>query len=181
MQDFKQIAVEAQRIAAEHTGTDWGAVAVNTLTILIALTPVMDTSDKSKLDSTAMHDDWLAAVAGLPSVSKNGLRLLAKAVERKGWVSVAEALDFIHLEEMAQEEAREAMATDSAKEHRGAAMLLARAEAELPGTIQRFADGAKDFAVAATGVLAFTAEKTLWVGHGLGTVAGWMRQLRKGT
>lgn len=175
---FDAIASEAATLVGKHTKTDWGAVAVNAVVLPFLLTPIMSVEDKSQLKTTAIGDDWLAAVAGLPKVSREGLSLLAKGLEAKGWVSVAEAAEFIRIESDAQRIASEQAKSEQATARPGAAMLLARAEHELPGAIHRFAEGAKDFVEAAGGVLAFTVEKTLWVSKGLGAIAAWMKEMR---
>ena len=177
---FSAIAAEAATLVDKNTSTDWGAVAINALVLPFLLTPIMSVEDKSKLKTTAIGDEWLAVVAGLPVVSRAGLALLANALERKGWVSVDEAAEFIRIESEAQQLASEQAKAEQTSARPGASMLLARAEKELPGAIRRFAEGTKDFVDAAGGVLAFTAEKAVWVGRGLGALAGLMKELRTG-
>jgi hypothetical protein len=176
--EFEAIAAQAMTLANKHTSTNWGAVALNAAVLPFLLTPIMSIEDKSQLKTTAIDDDWLAAVAGMPQVSKAGLSHLASALERKGWVSVEEAATFVEIEAASYEDDCRRIKAEQATKQPGAAMLLARAEQELPGAIQRFADGAKEFAQAAGGVVAFAAEKAMWAGKGLGTVASWMKELR---
>ena len=183
MNDFEAIAKQAKSLAAENTKTDFAAVALNIVALPLSMGCfLLPTDDTSKTKEVAVPDEWLASVAGLPSISRRGLELLADSMKDKGWVSVAEAVHFIELEQAAMltERKTEENATKAAKASVGASLLLARAEREIPGTIKRFAEGAQSFAEAAGGVLSFTAEKAIWVGKGLGAVAGLMRDLRKG-
>lgn len=180
---YNAIAAEANRIADRNTTTDWSAVALNAASMLTLLTPVVETGDTSKLALVAMHDDWLGAVAGLPMISTEGLAFIAKAISGKGWVSCADALKFLKIEEATQVAAAKKMAGISSPaapfQSQGTAQLLARAEAELPGTIERFAAGAKEAATVATDVLAFTAKNAILVGKGLGATAKWVGGLNK--
>ena len=182
MNDFESIARQAKSLAAENTATDFGAVALNIVALPLTMGLFfIDTDDKTKTKEAAVPDEWLAAVAGLPAISRKGLELLANAMSEKGWVSVAEAVDFIEIEQksMHSEEKKNESATKAAASSVGASLLLVRAEKELPGTIKRFAESAKSFAEAAGGVLSFTAEKAIWIGKGLGAVASFMRDVRK--
>lgn len=182
MNDFESIAHQAQSLSAQNTKTDFTAVALNIVALPLTMGCFfLSTDDSSKTKDVAMPDEWLASVAGLPSISRQGLELMADAMRTKGWVSVAEAVRFIEIERAAIQASTEL--DDSAEKvlrsSVGASLLLARAEKELPGTIQRFAEGAQSFVEAAGGALSFTAEKAIWVGKGLGTLAGFMRVLRK--
>lgn len=182
MNDFKTIAQQAKSLAERNTKTDFAAVALNIVALPLSMGCFLfPTDDTSKTTEVAVPDEWLASVAGLPSISRKGLELLVDAMKAKGWVSVAEAVRFIEIEQAAMLAAQETdeNATKAAEAPGGASLLLARAEKELPGTIKRFAEGAQTFAQAAGGVLSFTAEKAVWVGKGLGAVAGLMRDFRK--
>lgn len=174
---FEQIAREASDLGRSLDTFSWGKVALNALTIPLLGFDV-DVGDSSQLDKVQIDDEWLGAVAGLPRVSKKGLRHLSDAIADKGWVSVREAMRFVEIEQKVQ---AAQMAEAEAEERRssaGAAMLLARAERELPGTIGRIADGAKDLAEAATAMVVFTKEAALFTGRSAGAAAGWLRGLR---
>lgn len=182
MNDFESIASQAKQLAVENTKTDFGVVALNIVALPLTMGVFcLDSDDKTKTHEVAVPDEWLASVASLPIISRNGLELLAEAMKAKGWVSVAEAVRFIELEQAASQSTSQAKksAAKSNPSTVGASMLLARAEQELPGTIKRFAEGAQSFVEAAGGVLSFTMEKALWVGKGLGAIAGLMRDIRK--
>lgn len=161
--NFEVIAAQAAEIADRHTKLDVGSVAINCF-LLMFLAPLISTDDKSAHKTTPIGDDWLAAVAGLPQISKDGLALLAHALEKKGWVSIEEAGRFVQIEIAAGEKERERAEAVESMEQPGASMLLARAEHELPGTIERFANGAKDFGQAAVDVVAFAANKAALLG-----------------
>lgn len=105
---------------------------------------------------------------------------MTKSLSKKGFVSVQDAIDFVKIEkrEMA---AQQKILVDQEKEQRqatGAAMLLARAEKELPGSIERFIEGTKGIVQAASGVAGFATETAVWLGKGLGTVVNHMRDSR---
>ncbi len=182
MNDFESIAQQAKSLAAQNTTTDFAAVALNIVALPLTMGCfVIPTDDTSKTKEVAVPDEWLASVAGLPSISRKGLELLADAMKTKGWVSVSEAVRFIEIEQAALQSTakQDQSATKATESAVGASLLLARAERDLPGTIRRFAEGAQSFVEAAGGVLSFTAEKAVWLGKGLGIVAGAMRNLRK--
>jgi hypothetical protein len=174
--DFQNIAQQAEELSRATTRTNLGHAVLGALLMPLTLgLVVIDPSDRTLSETTAMPDEWLAAVSGLPEISRPGMEFLANVMKTKGWVSVSQALEFVELESAAQAAAVTA-APDVAGA--GAAMFLARAEKELPGTIARFAEGAKEFGEAAGGVLSFAAEKAIWAGKGLGWLADEMRGFR---
>ncbi len=176
--DFDQIARQAAALAKENRKVNWDAVAQNVLLVpLLGLR--RDTSDKIALAKTAMPDEWLQAVASLPVISQDGLKTLANEITEHGFVSVKAALEFVEAESAAMSSARTQESIEEGQQATGAAMLLARAERELPGSIARFADSARDLVSAAAGVASFTIEKAIWVGKGFGAVATAMKDLRK--
>jgi hypothetical protein len=182
MSDFESIARQAKSLAAENTTTDFAAVALNFVALPLTMGLFcIDVDDKTKTKKVAVPDEWLVAVSGLPVISRKGLELLADAMKEKGWVSLAEAVRFIEIEQDAIKLAtkKDGDVNKAAASSAGASLLLARAEKELPGTIKRFAEGAQSFAEATGGVLSFTVEKAVWIGKGLGVVASFMRDIRK--
>lgn len=174
---FDLIARRAEEAARENTRIDWESVALNALTIPLLGIPI-NAEDTSKLDSVPMDDEWLGAVSGLPTISKQGLRFLSDAVAAKGWVSVREAVRFIEIEQKAASLQKEKAEGEERRTNVGTAMLLARAERELPGTIARVTEGAKDLAEAAANVVIFTKEAALATGRSMGAAAEWLRNRR---
>jgi hypothetical protein len=174
---IENLSQETAAIARAKTRISWGAVALNAISIPLSGVTI-DTEDKSALATTAVDDAWLAAVAGLPTVSRRGLEFLSSALGDKGWVSIDEALRFVEIEKSQRDVAVQAEAAKAAVANRGAAMLLARAESELPGTLARVAENAKDIAIAAVGVANFTKEVAILSGKSLGTAAGWVKSIR---
>jgi hypothetical protein len=171
------IGQETTDLARAKTRISWGAVALNAISIPLSGV-IIDTEDKSALATTSVDDAWLAAVAGLPTVSRRGLEFLSSALNNKGWVSIDEALRFVEIEKDHREVAIQTEAVKAVVVNRGAAMLLARAESELPGTLARVAENAKDIAIAAVGVANFTKEVAILSGKSLGVAAGWVKNLR---
>lgn len=171
------IGRETVELARANTRFSWGAIALNAISIPLSGFAV-DVEDKSALKTSRMDDNWLAAVAGLPSISRRGLEFLSAALVSKGWVSVAEALKFVEIEKEHRQDAEQASFSQSAPENRGAIMLLARAESELPGTLARVAENTKDIAAAALGVLNFTKEVAVFSGKSLGIIAAWAKNMR---
>lgn len=55
-------------------------------------------SENKNLNTTSMPDEWLVKVSESKQVSKKGLGYLAKKVEKKGFVSVKEAIEFLDIE-----------------------------------------------------------------------------------
>jgi hypothetical protein len=176
--NFDEIARQAELLAKENRKISWDAVALNVL--LVPLLGVSrDTTDKRALAQTAMPDEWLQAVASLPAISQDGLKTLAADLAKHGFVSVEAALEFVEAESAAKSNVLAHESIQECQQAIGAAMLLARAERDLPGSIARFADSARDVVSAAAGVASFTIEKAIWVGKGVGIVATAMKDLRK--
>ncbi len=171
------IDLEAHEMARASTRLSWGAVALNAVMIPVSGFAV-EVEDKSALKTSRMDDAWLAAVAGLPAISRQGLEYLTGALVAKGWVSIEEALKFVEIEKRQSREFERVESSKPSLENRGAVMLLARAESELPGTLARVAEGAKDVATAALGVLNFTKEVAVFSGKSLGVIASWVKSAR---
>jgi hypothetical protein len=178
---FHDIAKQAKILAKQNEQTDWAKVSLNVFLIPATFGSFwLDTTDNSKAKEQAMPDDWLQAVASLPNVSKSGLNHLAKVLTKKGFISVQDAMDFVEIErrDMAEERKKNAGKGKEQQQAMGAAMLLARAEKDLPGTIDRFVEGTKDIVQAASGAAAFATEKAVWLGKGLGAIAASMKDIR---
>lgn len=174
--DIGVLEARTSRLVAQNTSLDWNAVTLNILALPF-VGAVFDVDDKSALAGIAVEDEWLATASRLPVISREGMELLAKGLEKKGWISVAEAERFVKIERDAF--LRRPKDTEpEAASREGAAMLLARAEKELPGTLKRIAEGAGDLADAAKGVLMFSTEAAIFAGKGVGALAGWMRHAR---
>lgn len=179
-QDFEKIAADATALANKHTRVDWEAVAANVFLVPLTMGAIaLSTTDKDALKKAAMPDEWLQAVASLPDISQKGLELLATDLSRNGYVSVQAASEFVNLEKTAAESRKQADSSAKSKPATGAAMLLARAEKELPGSIARFTLMANDVASAAWGFASFTLEKTILAGKGLGSIASMLKDIRK--
>lgn len=76
-------AMEDDKAGRSLVPTGWEKVALNALTIPL-LGAAVDVSDVSRKHEVPIKDDWLGAVAGLPAVSKRGLRHLSDALSEKG-------------------------------------------------------------------------------------------------
>lgn len=182
--EFKDIAKEAQLMAKKNRKDSPEALLLNLFLFPLTLGAVcVPLEDKSHLKTVPMPDEWVDGVSQLPSISRQGLELLAEAIQKKGWVSIAEAIKFAEIEEQC---AAEISKTEQAKTEKekaeqspGAIKLLARAEQELPGTIDRLIEKSTEVAKAAAGVASFVTEKSIWVGKGLGSVANILRTIRK--
>lgn len=172
------LAADARALAKRNQKVSADAVVLNIITSCLLMGPVMSIEDRQHWTTIAISDEWLEAAASLPAISRKGLELLAKALQVKGWVSVAEAIEFVELEELASKAQTQQADALNQSQMPGAAALLARAESDLPGTIDRFAESAMDAALAVGGVLAFSYEKTILVGKGLGAAARFVRNLR---
>lgn len=172
---LEALAMEANKAGRSLVATSWEKVALNALTIPL-LGATVDVSDVSRQDEVPIKDDWLGAVAGLPAVSKKGLRHLSDALSEKGWVSVREAIRFVEIEETEQASAKVDEVARAKRSNAGAAMLLARAEQELPGTIGRIAEGARELAEAATSMALFTKEAAVFTGRTASAAAAWLRR-----
>ncbi|WP_413460729.1 hypothetical protein [Herbaspirillum huttiense] len=175
--EMKDIASQAEDLYQKHQKTDWAAVAANLFLFPITYGVLsINTDDVSELRAAAMPDDWLKAVASLPNLSKKGLATLADDLTKNGFVSVYTARKFVEIE---TNERSEANSSPKEVASAGSAMILARAEKELPGTIKRFAESAKDVAGAMSGFASFTIEKSILAGKGLGAAAEFLKTLRK--
>lgn len=171
------IGRETEELARINTRLSWAAIALNAITIPLSGV-ALDVEDKSALRTSQVDDAWLAAVAGLPTISRSGLEFLSVALGKKGWVSIEEALKFVDIEKAHQQEEKQVGTAERLLKNRGAVMLLARAESELPGTLARVTAGAKDVAVAALGVMNFTKEVAVFSGKSLGAIASWAKSVR---
>ena len=178
--EFQNIAKQASSLAGKNSKTDWDKVAINLFLIPATLGAVsIDIEDTNHLENTAMPDSWCDSVSEIPNVSKRGLEILTKDLATKGFVSIEAANRFVSVEKtvLADRGKKEELSTKLNNE--GAAKLLARAERELPGSIQSFIDATKEFGSAASGVAQFAIEKTVWMGKGLGVVASVLKDVRK--
>lgn len=176
---FTEIATEARQLAKKNTHFSPGGFLVDLAAFVVTGVDLSLSQDPSRQHEAAMPDDWLGAVAELEVVSPTGLNFLSKALAKKGWVSVAEAVEFISKEEKLLEAAKSRKAIEQKSRQQGASQLLARAERERPGTLDTLMASASEVTEAAAGVVSFTIEKTLWVGKGLGIAAGALRGLRR--
>lgn len=181
--DFSDIAQQARALAAKNERVDWDMVALNAVVLPLSLFQFgFDTTDRSKCKTEPMPDEWLQAVAGMPGISKTGLSHLAKALSQKGFVSVQDAVDFADIER--REHGKNALKkiNEKMKDTRpaGSALLLARLENELPGTIDQFLKDTKEVVKAVTGAAAFAAETSILVGRELGALANVLKNFRQG-
>lgn len=179
--EFERIADEAKSLHRDAQDTDWALVALNLVLFPFVLGPAVSVADNTKSKEQPMPDEWLQVVSTLKPISKRGLKLLSDALATKGYVSVHDAYSFVEIEQRcaADTEARLKDHTEAASQVTGAAMLLARAERDLPGTIDRYYEDTKDLIAAASGAAAFAAEKAIWIGKGLGGLAQSLEKFRK--
>lgn len=179
--EFADIAFQASSLAKMNTKTDWDAVALNLFLIPATLGALhLSTVDKKHLETQPMPDSWCDSVSELPNVSKKGLDLLSKELAAKGFVSVAAANRFVDIEKTALAKRRKKLKRSDNLKNQGAAKLLARAEKELPGSVQAFINTSKDIGSAMSGVAEFSIEKTLLVGEGMKKASTFLQGIRQG-
>lgn len=88
--------------------------------------------DSRKRAKTPMPDEWLAQASESPDVSQKGLAHLAKCLEKKGYVSVSDALEWARIEQAEAESASKRLQRTEKLEGDGAKALLTRAKRECP-------------------------------------------------
>lgn len=102
---------------------------------------------------------------------------LAGALRDKGWVSVAEAAAFVDRERAERAAAGNAPPPAPRRaENDGAALLLARAERDLPGTLARFQENAIAWSQAGRGAWRLTRRASK---KAIGLAAGQIQALGK--
>lgn len=138
---FNETVDELARIARKHKGVKWGVLIYDILALPVALVLavllghpliLMDTDDTSRWDTTEMPNDWLVRVASLPAISKKGLAFLHQAISKVGWLSIRQAIIFVHMEVAAaeREQAVEQQKMEADKRARVEAAHAAEAEAK---------------------------------------------------
>lgn len=100
---------------------------------------------KQSLDECRMPDDWLAGVSDSDRVSKEGISYLAKCIDKKGYVSVSDALNWVEIEKDIDSKNKNKEQVDAGKKQAGASMIMNRAVNEC-GFKRTFAAG-KEFIV----------------------------------
>lgn len=103
-----------------------------------------ETSKKSKtsLEETRMPDSWLKDVSNSDIISDESLSFLAKRLKKKGFISVADALQFIDLENEICRKKSAQKEKEKLLENEGALAILKKAEFKFPN---EFKDSVKDF------------------------------------
>lgn len=82
---------------------------------------------KQSLDECRMPDEWLVSVSKSNDISKEGISYLAKCIEKKGYVSVSDALNWVEIEKKMDGRAALKSTIDDGKSQVGAGMILNRA------------------------------------------------------
>lgn len=135
--EFLALADEARSLADRHSRFDACAAFVNRLVVPLTFGLVSSTTlDERSAHTAAISDEWLAAVAAVPTISAVGLRFLVEALEWRGSVSVAQARRFVEIESRAIDSLRTVGEVQAGLQLPGAALLLARAEREITSSIQ---------------------------------------------
>lgn len=137
MESFEKQVVNA--VESSQSGS-WGwrllelaGVGVSVLSlpaglIIGATAIVADTvQQRRSLRDERMPDEWLEAVAEAPSVSSEGLTWLAQALKRQGFVSAADASEFLDIERRAAEQLKKQNDAARTTALSGAQKLLTRA------------------------------------------------------
>ncbi len=97
---------------------------------------------KASLEETKMPDSWLKDVSNSEIISDESLSFLAKKLKKKGYISVADALQFIDLEnEICRKKAAQ-KEKEKLLENEGALAILKKAEFKFPN---EFKDSVKNF------------------------------------
>lgn len=149
MSDSSELYYEIQKQDPDHI-TKWDFLEVAGYGVLAAHLPlglllvvgsnVADSLAKRKKQSeTPMPDEWLQQVSESDNVSPEGIEMLAKALKKRGFVSVKDAINWAdHERRLAEKNAKEAALRkkDGSDENiSGASMILARAKTELTDRI----------------------------------------------
>lgn len=82
---------------------------------------------KQSLDECRMPDDWLVSVSKSGDISKEGISYLAKCIDKKGYVSVSDALNWVEIEKKVDGKAVLKNTIDDGRSQVGASMILNRA------------------------------------------------------
>lgn len=181
--EYTQASREAKALLEANTRFDWERLGL--AVALLPVAPVLGmlvgggtTSEDAK--KARMPDSWLRTVADIPQLSDKGLAYLSGLLADKGWVSVAEAVEFLKREEAAQTarlEAESAARVEAngidaiAPKGSGAAYLLARAERQLPGTLGRLTEVAGEIGQGAVTVGKAAVNVAGWAGSAIVSVA----------
>lgn len=83
-----------------------------------------------KRSKTPMPDDWLKEVSESSDVSEKGLSYLAKALKKKGYVSVADAVTWAQIEKVETEKVKAKAERENSLAASGAQALMARASSQ---------------------------------------------------
>ncbi|TBW57381.1 hypothetical protein EZI54_06910 [Marinobacter halodurans] len=83
---------------------------------------------KQRQSEVVMPDSWLQQVSDSPEVSRKGLAHLAKCLDRKGFVSVKDAVVWAEIEKTEADKERRQKDRQGRLEGSGAAALLSRAQ-----------------------------------------------------
>lgn len=180
--DFEGVAKEAKELFLQNQEKDWAKVAVNALLVPLTFGCMgIPVEDNSKSTQQPMPDEWLQVVSQLPIISKDGLALLANALTKNGFISVHDAVTFVEIEQKLMKEQSKALEKTRKQDSQfdGAVMLLARAESELPGSIERFIQGTKDVVKVTSIAAGFAKSKAEQLSKGLTATTGLMKELRE--
>jgi hypothetical protein len=130
-------------LPADDSSPRWGLADLGLLGLSVANLPlamflgvamaVREAGDDSrKRAKTPMPDDWLAQASESPEVSQKGLAHLAKCLDKKGYVSVSDALEWARIEQAEADVASKRQQRTETLQGEGAKALLSRAKRECP-------------------------------------------------
>lgn len=183
---LKRLMDEVQHMTAKHTKIDFPGLIMSVPTLLISCGLIeLSTEDSSALKSTPMSDAWLCDAAQLPTASGSSLKRLAKDVDRNGFASIEAADLFCAIELTREQKAFAILQKNASKDlSSGVALLASRVQSlGIEATLEEALENGKQYvaelAQTGLGVVTLATESAIWIGKGMGVVAGAMKDIRK--
>lgn len=92
-------------------------------------------SKHQRRSETPMPDSWLEEISDSEGVSEKGLAFLAKTLDKKGFVSVSDAVKWVEIEKRESQKIRAKQQRDNNLAQTGAQALMARAKHDCRGLL----------------------------------------------
>jgi hypothetical protein len=135
-QSVKKLIAQVDSLAERHSKPNFGEQCGLFVACIMSLgiTSMHSKADPARLRSVHMPDKWFAAVAATPEITEKGIRFLSETLERKGYVTVADAVNWASMERKQFETPKARAAemepfVEKVIQSRGAAALQERARA----------------------------------------------------
>lgn len=111
-------------------GTSVGLFSLPFGLLILVSGAVYDAIETNKNMNDPMSDEWLKMVSDYQEASPEGLAFLARALSKKGYVSISDAADWVDIEKQEQEKNDVKKAIANCSHLPGATSLLHRAKKE---------------------------------------------------